>query len=171
MKRWVWIAALSFMAMISIGMSAQAQPKEVAEAFTATYYVTGKVLPLEEGRFIMNYEAVGLGLADKGEGLFHEASIRLFGSMSVEKGKFNDERGWGVWTLKSGDKVFMTYTFAGEVMQGGSGQARGTVNIMGGTGKCIGIKGSIPITRHMVRSAADGVGISYVKGTMKYTLP
>ena len=65
----------------------------------------------------------------------------------------------------------MVHTFAGEVVQGGSGQAKGTKNIIGGTGKYAGIKGSIPTIRHMVKSAVDGVGISYLKGTMKYTLP
>lgn len=170
MKRLVWMLALGFVVVISFGMHAQAQPKEVAEAVTTTYYVVSKVLPVGEGRVFMNYEATGLVLANAGEGLFHEATIRVLGNLTAEKGKFNDERGWGVWSLQNGDKVFMTYTWTGEVKQGGSGEAMGTVTIMGGTGKCVGIRGSFPATRRMVKTSIEGVGQSYLKATIKYTL-
>jgi len=48
--------------------------------------------------------------------------------MTIEKGIYKDKRGWGVWNLQNGDKVFVTYTFASEVKPGavffGSDQAK-----------------------------------------------
>jgi hypothetical protein len=123
--------------------------------------VTSKVVPLEEGRLCMIYEAIGATVGNTGGGLFHNATIRLLGSMTIEKGIYKDERGWGVWNLQNGDKVFVTYTFAGEVKPGEVGFGKGTVTLTGGTGKCVGIQGSFEATRYMVRTALEGVGQSY----------
>jgi hypothetical protein len=91
--------------------------------------------------------------------------------MTIEKGIYKDERGWGVWNLQNGDKVFVTYTFAGEVKPGEVGFGKGTVTLTGGTGKCVGIQGSFEATRYMVRTALEGVGQSYTKANVKYKLP
>ena len=119
----------------------------------------------------MTYEAIGVNMSDTGGGLFHNATIRSLGAMKIDKGIYKDERGWNVWNLQNGDKVFITYTVAGEVKPGGVGFGKGTGGITGGTGKAAGIQGSIEFTRTMVRSALEGVGQSYIKGTIKYTLP
>jgi hypothetical protein len=115
----------------------------------------------------MIYEAIGATVGDIGGGLFHNATIRLLGSMTIEKGIYKDERGWGVWNLQNGDKVFVTYTFAGEVKPGEVGFGKGTVTLTGGTGKCVGIQGSFEATRYMVRTALEGVGQSYTKANVK----
>ena len=171
MKGFIWLLALSSLVLIPFGMQAQAQPEEVGEAVTTTYKVTSKALPLEEGRVRMNYEGTGLAVTSTGEGLFHGATVRTLGGMSMEKGVFNNERSWGVWTLQDGDKVFFTAAFAGEAKPGGVGEANGMVTITGGTGKCAGIQGSFPVTRYTGGPAVEGVTQSYVKATIIYTLP
>ena len=145
--------------------------KEMTESLTNIYYVTPKILPLGEGRVAMTYEAFGVTLSDTTEGLFHNATSRVLGGMTFEKNIYNDERGWGVWNLRNGDKVSFTFTFAGEANPSGVGSAKGTVTITGGDGKASGIRGSFDLTRTMVHSALVGIGQGYTKATIKYTLP
>jgi len=91
--------------------------------------------------------------------------------MTVEKGIYNDERGWGVFNLQTGDKVFFTYTMTGVAKPGGIGTGKGTVTLTGGTGKLTNIQGSYETTRTMVRSAIEGIGQSYSKANLQYKLP
>jgi hypothetical protein len=171
MNRFMWILAVSFLVLIPLGMQAQAQPKEVTEAVTTTFYVTPKMLPLDEGRVRVNHEAIGIVLSDTGSGLFHGATVHVLGGFTVEKGKYNDEQDWGVYTLQNGDKVFFTSTAAGEMKLEGGGEGKLTDTITGGTGKCAGIKGSSASTRQSLRPASQGIAQVYNKGTIKYTLP
>jgi hypothetical protein len=171
MKGFIWPLALSSLVLISLGMQAQAQHEGVGEAVTTTYKVTSQTLPLEEGRVRMSYEGTGSVVTSTGQGLFHGATVRSLGGLTMEKGVFNDDRTWGVWTLQNGDKVFFTAAFAGEAKPGGVSEAKGMVTITGGTGKCAGIQDSFPITRYTGGPAVDGVIQSYVKATIVYTLP
>ena len=143
----------------------------MSDTSTTTLYVTSKVLPLGEGSVFVTYEGIGLVISDTGGGLFHNATVRSLGSMKIEKGVIRDERGWVVFNLQTGDKVFFTYTMTGEVKQGGVGFGKGTGTITGGTGKAAGIQGSFEMTRTVVRSSVEGVGQNYIKSKMKYTLP
>jgi len=80
----------------------------------------------------MSYDAIGLTICDTGQGLFHQATIRVIGSLTIDKGKFDDERGSGVWNLMNGDKVFMTVKATGEGGKPGQvGITKGTVTIIG----------------------------------------
>jgi hypothetical protein len=167
-KGFIWVLTLSFLVMVPFGI--QAQPKEVTDAVTITYYVTPKTLPLDEGRVRLNYESIGILLSDAGSGLFHGATIHALGGFTVEKGKSNDEQAWGVYNLQNGDKVFFAVTPAGETEPGG-GEAKGVATFTGGTGKCAGIRGNITFTRQSLRPALEGIRQVYQKGTMKYTLP
>lgn len=171
MKKSTIIVLLNLTMFVVLGLDAQAQPKEGIEPATTTFYVTAKVLPLDEGRLYMTYEAIGATVNDKGEGLFHNATIRALGGMTVEKGIYKDEKGCGVWNLQNGDKVFFTYTWAGEIKPGGTGIGKGIVTLTGGTGKCAGIQGSYEATRYSPRSAVEGIGQSYIKADIKYKLP
>ncbi|HME42856.1 MAG TPA: hypothetical protein VKF36_07225 [Syntrophorhabdales bacterium] len=171
MKRFIWLATLSFVLLMAFGMDVQAQPQEVTEVVTITGYVTPKILPLDEGRVRANYEFIGIVLSDTGSGLFHEATSRVLGGLTAEKGKFNDEQGCSVFNLRNGDKVFFTFTGAGEIKPGGGGEEKIAGTITGGTGACAGIKGSSTFTGHGLRPALEGIGQFYSKGTIKYTLP
>lgn len=171
MKRFLWLATVSFVLLIFFGMDVQAQPKEVTEAVTGAYYVTAKRLPLDEGRVRLSYDAIGVVLSDTGGALFHQATGHILGGFTAEKGTYNDDRGWGVYNLQNGDKVFYTQVGAGVMKPEGGGQAKITGTITGGTGKCAGIKGSTTFTRYSLRPAAEGTGQTIMKGTITYTLP
>jgi hypothetical protein len=171
MKKSILILVLSLVLLLAFGINAQAQNKEVSEPFTTSFYATSKVLPLGEGIIRVTYEGIGTNVSDTGEGLFHNATARALGINKIEKGIYKDEQGWAVYNLQNGDKVFMTYKLAGHVKPGGTGLAKGTAIITGGTGNAAGIQGSFEITRTMVRSALEGGGQNYIKGTIRYTLP
>jgi hypothetical protein len=170
MKSFMWLATLTFIVLMPFGTLVQAQPKEVTEAVTATFYVTPKILPLDEGRVCANFDAIGIVLSDTESGLFHQATYHTVGAFTVEKGKFK-EQGWGVYYLQNGDKVFLTFTAAGEWKPGGGSETKVIQTFTGGTGKCAGIKGSNTFTRYQLRPAVEGISTLYMKGTIKYTLP
>jgi hypothetical protein len=170
-RKSIWILGLSLVLLFILGLNIYAQPKEGLEPATSTFYVTSKVLPLGEGRMAMTYEGIGLVICDTGEGLFHNATVRVIGGMTIEKGVYSDERGWGVYNLQNGDKAFYTYTMTGESKPGGVGFAKGKATFTGGTGKLANIQGSFELTRTMVRSAIEGIGQSYTKAKLQYKLP
>jgi hypothetical protein len=171
MKRFMWLVTLSLVVLMPFGINVQAQPKEVTEVVTVTDYITAKMLPLDEGRVRVNHDSIGIALSDTESGLFHGATFHALGGFTVEKGKYNDGRAWGVYNLQNGDKVFYTATSTGERTLEGGGGAKGIQTFTGGTGKCAGIKGSITFTRYMLRPAIEGISQGYHKGTIKYTLP
>jgi hypothetical protein len=173
MKKSIFILVLSSILLVAFGLDAQAQPKEVTESVITTYYATPKIVPLGPDRAAMSYDAIGLTLCDKGQGLFHQSTVRIIGSLTIEKGKFNDERGSGVWNLISGDKIFIALKATGETAKPGiAGITKGTVTIIGGTGKCSGIEGTFEFTRYALPSVAiEGIVQSYVKANIKYKLP
>lgn len=168
------ILGLSLVLLTAFGLGAEAQPKEVTESITTIYYATAKFVPLGADRGFMSYDAIGLTISDTGQGLFHQGAVRIVGSLTNEKGKWNDERGSGVWNLMNGDKVFVTVKGAGEVspQPGVPGITKGTGTIIGGTGKCSGIDGSFEFTRHNIpKPAIEGIFQSYTKAIIKYKLP
>ncbi|MEN6319974.1 MAG: hypothetical protein ABFD82_14615 [Syntrophaceae bacterium] len=171
MKKSILVLGLSLVLLLTFGINVQAQDKEVSETGTTTFYNTFKIIPLGEGIFYMTYEGIGTTVSDTGGGLFHNATIRVLGAMKIEKGIYKDERGWGAYNLQNGDKVFVTYEMSGAVKQGGAGFAKGTGTIIGGTGKAAGIQGIVELNRTGVRSGIEGVGQSYTKKRINYTLP
>jgi hypothetical protein len=173
MKKFILISGLTLLLLLAFGSSVQAQSREVTESVITVLYATPKVLPLETDRFFVNYDAIGLTVSDTGQGLFHQATFHALGAFTIEKGKFNDESGQAVWTLLNGDQVFVTYKGTGEMAKPGVvGIARETAIIIGGTGKCTGIKGSMEWTRYVLPTATlEGIMPIYIKQKMTYRLP
>jgi len=128
-------------------------------------------MPLGGGAYAAQLRSLWFARCERRTGTLSPATAHNFAGMTVEKGAYKDEQGWGAWTLQNGDKVFFTYTFTGQVKPGGVGEAKGMVTFTGGTGKCAGIKGSFPSTRYTVRTSVEGLGLSYSQETIKYTLP
>lgn len=168
MKKSILILGLSLVLLVVFGSDALAQmPKEGTESTTTSYYVTSKTISLGEGRAHITYEAIGVTISDTGEGLFHGATVRALGGLTIEKGVYNDDKAYGVYNLPNGDKVFFTTAVAGKFGDIG----KGTVTLIGGTGKCAGIQGSYEVTRNSLRPAIEGIGQSYIKAKIRYKLP
>ncbi len=178
MKGLTWLLVVVFFVLIPFGMQAQAQSKEVTERITYVNYVTMKTLPLDDGRARMHYDVIGIALTDTGKGLFHQAAVHVLGGFTAEKGKYNDDRGWGYFYLENGDKVFYTQSGVGEIVPPGTPwdptrEGKIAATITGGTGKCAGIKGSATLTRRPVAHPVVEAPIAQIimKGTITYTLP
>jgi hypothetical protein len=174
MKKSILILVLSLVLLTAFGLHAEAQPKEVTESVTTTYYAPWKAVPQGADSGFMLYDSVGLVVCDTGQGLFHMATIRAIGTLTNEKGKWEDERGSGVWNLMNGDKVFFTIKASGHQspQPGVPGMTKGTVTIIGGTGKCSGITGTFEFSRYSApKPAIEGIIQSYVKANIKYKLP
>lgn len=169
MKKSIWALGLSLALLTISGSDVLAQAsKEISEPATSTWYSTSKILPLGEDRNFVTFEATGVFISDEGKGLFHEGTARSSGSFLIEKGIIKNYGGYFYFILKNGDKVFVTYS-APEFKAGAPGKGKST--IIGATGKNTGIQGSWDWTFYPLRPAAEGIGQSYFKHTVKYQLP
>ena len=171
MRKSILLLVLSLVLLLTFGINVYAQNKEVTESGITTYYTTSKVLPLGDGIVHFAYEAIGANVSDTGEGLFHNATARALGTITLEKTLYTDEVGKGVFYLENGDKVFFTYHYAGEIKPKGVTMGKGGGTFTGGTGKCAGITGGYESTRYTLHPAVEGTGQSYNKMKFRYTLP
>ncbi len=169
MKKSIWALGLSLALLTISGPDVLAQAsKEISEPSTSTWYSTSKVLALGDDRNFVTLEATAVFISDEGKGLFHEATARSSGSVLIERGVAKNYSGYICFFLKNGDKVFAAYS-APEFKAGTS--TKGKTSIIGATGKSIGIQGSWDWTFYPLRPAAEGIGQSYFKHTLKYQLP
>jgi hypothetical protein len=168
MKKSILVFRLSLALLVFSGSDVLSQAsKEVSEPMTLSYYATGKVLPLGEDRSFSIFEIFGVVICDEGKGLFHEATVRSFGSTLTEKGVSKNYVIYACYNLKSGDKVFIDIT--AEAKRGLPTKAKAT--IIGGTGKCAGIQGEWEYTGFALRPAMEGIMQGYNRHLIKYKLP
>jgi hypothetical protein len=169
MKKSILVLGLSLALLTISGSDVFAQAsKEISEPSTSTWHGVSKVLPLGEDRNFISWEGTGVFISDEGKGLFHEATARSLGSVLIEKGVSKNYGGYICVFLKNGDKVFVMYS-AAEFKAGAP--ANGKTTIIGATGKSTGIQGSWDWIFYPLRPAAEGIGQSYFKHTLKYQLP
>lgn len=83
------------------------------------------------------------------------------------KGEYNNNSGFCVGTRPDGDQIFWTYKTAGKLGVG----AKGTVTLVGGTGKMTGIQGNSEYTEFPMRPAAEGTLQGYIRSKGQYKLP
>jgi hypothetical protein len=167
MKKFIFILALSLIFTVSFGWNAIAQmPKEGTIAGTNIYAGTHRAIPIDKERLIMTYENTGVRIEDSGGGPFHKVATHNVGIMYFEKG-VGRLRGYVTITDKDGDKV--TWELTETESKLGVIPVNGEGKIICGTGKFIGIQGSMEYTRQNVRAAADGThqAISKYKGNWK----
>jgi hypothetical protein len=168
MKKSILAFGLSLVLLVFSGSDVLSQAsKEITEPVTLTWHSTSKFVPLGEDRSFITAEVFGVLMSDEGKGLFNEATGWGLASMLLEKGVMQNYVCHAFWVLKSGDKVFVTFTVEGKrgVMM------KGKINLIGGTGKCAGIQGSGENTAYYLRPAIEGVGQGYNKLNITYKLP
>ena len=169
MKKSTWILMLALVVFLIFGLNVYAQSTEVTESVTTSYYATSKTLPLGPDRGYTTYESFGVVLSDTGAGLFHNVTIRCIITNFGEKGSWEGE-GYCAYTLKDGEKVFMSIKFGGK-MGTPPPPAQGISKMIGGTGKYSGIQGRTEYTSYFLRPSAEGIGQSYNKAKIIYKLP
>ena len=162
------ILSLITLAVFGFGNITRGQ-NEVTESVTTSYYGTSKVLPFGPDSGYMTWETFGVTVSDTGGGLFHNVTLRCIGANFWEKGSWESE-GYGTYTLKDGEKVFVSIKFGGK-MGTPLPPAQGTAKIIGGTGKYSGIQGRTEYTSYFLRPSAEGIMQSYNKAKIIYKLP
>jgi hypothetical protein len=162
------IVAMMALIVFSMGifLVSDALAGEIIESLTAAWYGMPKVVSFGQDYFYGGFDSYGVLVGDTGKEMFHGASGRSVGEFQVEKG-FYSQLGGAVWTLLNGDKIYVKYHDSakpGEI-------PKGTVTILGGTGKCAGIEGSGEYTIQPSIPSVEGVWQGLMKVKYHYRLP
>ncbi len=140
--------------------------REATESVTGGFYGASKVIAFGQDYIYGGGEAFGVWVGDTGKEMLHGVSVHPVFGWKVEKGYYT-ETGGTVWTLPNGDKVYLKYISSGK-----PGEApKGTITVLGGTGKCAGIEGSGEFTTHPSVPSVEGIWQGLVKMKFHYKLP
>jgi hypothetical protein len=140
--------------------------REATENLTGGFYGTSKVVAFGENYIYGAGEAFGVWMGDTGKEMVHGASVHPVFFFQIEKG-FYSEPGGVVWTLLNGDKIYLKYITSAKPGE----TPKGTINILGGTGKCAGIEGSGEYTMHPSVPSVEGAWQGLCKMKIHYKLP
>jgi hypothetical protein len=136
------LASMAVVLMFWAIPAASAEFPKAGEAEYDTYYVDNPVAKIDSGAGIGTIvDVTGITRNVKGEGPFHDMSVRCLGHQSLVGETFHFN-GSCVETDKDGDNVFTTFDDKNHYL-------------MGGTGKYKGITGTVPYT---VVDLHDAVG-------------
>ena len=128
---------------------------------------TFDALPMAKECVQMNYEGHGVQVSDTEKGLLHHATGHVVGGMLAVKGVYENDSGLISYTRPDGDKIFLTFKCSGTLGKSG----KGTSTFVGGTGKFVGITGTVEFTRHSLRAPAKGVFTSFAVLKSSWKLP
>jgi hypothetical protein len=157
MKHFTITILASLLAVITWGGESFSQSsKELNFSGTHYYGHTPKVYKLDEDQMIIQFETLGVRVNDGGEGPFHEASVQIVGVLY--RGKDGTRlRGFETWTDKDGDKLVW------EIMEKKAadsppGTSPGTAKVFSGTGKYVGMQGSMDWLLRYPKPFPEGTG-------------
>ena len=167
MRRIILASMLAVVLLVAfVPISNAEMAKEGSAEGKAYYTVMVNVLPMEKGRVQLSYEAYAIhSFADKDSPLYNTTG-KCLGFLHVIKGEYEDS-GSCVFIRRDGDKIFATYKAKGKP----GGAAKGTITIVGGTGKCTGIQGSGEFTRYSLPRLEEAVHMSYSELKFNWKMP
>ena len=132
------------------------------------HYRSGKsgtfdVIALGKDRFQLNYDETGAIVEAPENSPLTNATYRTIGTQHGIEGKFKGSGGL-VLTRPNGDQIFGVYEFDGVVE---TGIQTGIIEIIGGTGECAGIEGTMemlprPVLKTSKEGAYQGIGIGKI---------
>jgi hypothetical protein len=129
--------------------------QEVSGPFTSMHLGTD--------RLHLTWDVTGVRTSDSGD-ILHNAKVRCLGSFLAVNDIFDNELDSCIYTRPDGDQVFAVVKGTGKV----GGEALGTVTLVGGTGKLVGITGSMEFTRtSVIQDGANMKSTSRSRGTYK----
>ena len=157
MKHFTIAILASLLVVITLGEEGFAQSSKELQ-FSGTHYYghTPKVYKLDEDQMIIQFETLGVRVNDGGDGPFHEASVQIVGVLY--RGKDGTRlRGFETWTDKDGDKLVW------EIMEKKAadsppGTSPGTAKVFSGTGKYVGMQGSMDWQLRYPKPFPEGTG-------------
>jgi len=140
--------------------------KAGSAAGTCGFTDTSQVLAQGKEYLHVNYDARGIVATDNKASPIYMASVQCVGALKAIKGEFK-EIGLCTYTRPDGDQIHGSYEGTGKLGVG----VKGTMNWVGGTGKCEGITGSVEWTRTSLKGPAQGIGASVSNFTYNWKLP
>ena len=156
-----------FLVSLGLLLSASLTYAEMAKTGSGNYR-SGKsgtfdVIALGKDRFQLNYDETGAIVEAPENSPFTNATYRTIGTQRGIEGKFKSIGGL-VLTRPNGDQIFGVYELDGVV---GSGQLSGIIRIIGGTGECAGIEGTMemlprPVLKTSKEGEYQGIGIGKI---------
>jgi len=170
MKKSNLIAAICLTIAIGWGGSAFAQgAKELQFSGTHYYGHTPKVFKLDQDQMIIQFETLGVRVNDGGEGPFHEASVHIVGILY--RGKDGTRlRGFETWTDKDGDKLVWEI-MEKKVENSPPGTSPGTAKVFSGTGKYVGMQGTMDWVLRYPKPFPEGTGRGICREVVKIVSP
>ncbi len=162
------ILTLVIFIIIIFGNFADAEmAKEGSGEYRSAKISTFDVLPMEKERLQMNYEQTGVVVTAPENSPLYKATFRALGSLHAIKGKYKSP-GFIVWTNPNGDKIYATFDSEGMLR----GESKASCKLVGGTGNCAGIEGSIEITGEAgFKPSKKGTGYGISAGTFNWKIP
>jgi hypothetical protein len=139
--------------------------------FSGTHYYghTPKVFKLDQDQMIIQFETLGVRVNDSGEGPFHEASVQIVGI--VYRGKDGNRlRGFETWTDKDGDKLVWEI-MEKKVENSPPGTSPGTAKVFSGTGKYLGMQGTMDWVLRYPKPFPEGTGRGICREAVKIVSP
>ena len=124
---------------------------------------TFEVIALGKDRFQLNYDETGAIVEAPDNSPFINATYRTIGTQHGFDGKFKGNGGL-VLTRPNGDQIFGVLEFEGVVA---SGIETGIIKIIGGTGECAGIEGTMellprPMSKTSKEGEYQGIGVGKI---------
>jgi len=170
MKRFTMIAATCLVITIIWGGVVFAQgAKELQFSGTHYYGHTPKVFKLDQDQMIIQFETLGVRVNDSGEGPFHEASVQIVGI--VYRGKDGNRlRGFETWADKDGDKLVWEI-MEKKVENSPPGTSPGTAKVFSGTGKYVGMQGTMDWVLRYPKPFPEGTGRGICREAVKIVSP
>jgi len=128
---------------------------------------TPVVLAMEKERLQINFEEIGVVVSAPENSPFHNATFRDMGSSHVIKGKWKAS-GMVEFTCTNGDKIYTTFESQG--VMGGPSSSINT--IVGGTGACTGITGTLELKNTPgIKPAKKGISQNISVGKVTWKIP
>jgi len=122
----------------------------------------------DKGSFMTLWEMMGAITEDDGEGPFHNLSSRGIGITVFEKGT-GSSKGYYAMTAPDGDKIFMEFEAINLSLK--PGIKKGTLRIIGGSGKFAGMEGTGESSFYNLRPAKEGTFQGIDHATLSWKLP
>ena len=167
MKKTFSMLILTLFLLVSAGFVFAAEmAKEGSDTGKTGFTGTSQVLAQGKEYLQINYDARGVPMVENEASPFYMSSVQCIGSIKGIKGEFK-EYGLCTYTRPDGDQIYGSYEGTGKFGEG----VKGSMTIVGGTGKCANITGSFEWARTNLKGPAKGISASISKYSYNWKIP
>ena len=167
MKKISFLGLAIVMLSIIISVAQAEMAKEGSGNYRSGRSATINIMRMGNERLQINYDETGVVVESPTNSPFYNASFRTMGTIHVVKGLLN-YNGAALWTRPNGDQIFGIFKGEGERSVG----TKGILEIVGGTGECNGIKGTLKLkSGPPVKSSKEGTSQGTTEGIISWKIP